>query len=208
MTSFSSVSVSPFCRARSRWPGSCSVLPPVMSAATVIRLRSRGDSSVRAQMSPNSTSSVKDTSFGAKSPISCWARVWVLRSVLIRVLRFVSERRLMRRSEPTSSRFCRRNHASGIGCRLSSFTSAGSGPPRTPVSSASIAASSSAVSSKSKTSKFSAMRSGRPTSGWPTALPGRASAASTCAASCRALGDARRWSGRRACAGACRRGRT
>ena len=41
-----------------------------MSAATVIRLRSRGESSWRAQMSPNRTSSVSDTSFGEKSPIS------------------------------------------------------------------------------------------------------------------------------------------
>ena len=51
----------------------------------VIRLRSRGESSGRAQMSPNRTSSVSDTSFGEKSPISCWARVWGSSSVLIRV---------------------------------------------------------------------------------------------------------------------------
>ena len=51
--------------------------------------------------------------------------------------------------------------ASGISRpKVSRVMLSGSGPPRTPVSSASIAASSSAVSSKSKTSKFSAMRAG------------------------------------------------
>jgi MmyB-like transcription regulator ligand binding domain len=35
------------------------VLPPVISAATVIRLRSRDESSVRSQMSPNSTSPIR-----------------------------------------------------------------------------------------------------------------------------------------------------
>src|SRR5215216_3083201 len=51
--------------------------------------------------------------------------------------------------------------ASGIGIpKASRVMSAGSGPPRLPVSSASIAASSPAVSSKLETSKFSAMRCG------------------------------------------------
>src|SRR5512137_1392815 len=45
-----------------------------MSAATVIRLRSRCDSSARSQTSPNSTSSVSSANLGAKSPMSCWAR--------------------------------------------------------------------------------------------------------------------------------------
>ena len=44
--------------------------------------------------------------------------------------------------------------------KVSRVTASGSGPPRLPVSSASIAASSSSVSSKSKTSRFSAMRVG------------------------------------------------
>jgi hypothetical protein len=39
------------------------------------RLRSRGDKPGRFQSSPNRTSSVNWTSFGAKSPSSCWARV-------------------------------------------------------------------------------------------------------------------------------------
>ena len=53
------------------------------------------------------------------------------------------------------------DQASGMGMpKVSSVMSSGSGPPRMPVSRASIAASSSAVSSKSKTSKFSAMRAG------------------------------------------------
>ena len=43
---------------------------------------------------------------------------------------------------------------------VSGLSASGSGPPRTPLSSASIAATSSAVSEKSKTSKFSAMRCG------------------------------------------------
>ena len=52
-------------------------------------------------------------------------------------------------------------HASGIGRPYaSSVMLSGSGPPRTPVSSASIAATCSGVSSKSKTSKFSAIRAG------------------------------------------------
>src|SRR5437868_13527047 len=38
-------------------------------AATVIKLRSRLESSARSQMSPNRTSSVSDTIFGKKSPI-------------------------------------------------------------------------------------------------------------------------------------------
>src|SRR3954447_2086051 len=68
MTSFSSVSVRPFSFALLRWNGSCSLFPPVISAATVMRLRSRGVNSFRSQTSPNKTSSVSDTSFGAKSP--------------------------------------------------------------------------------------------------------------------------------------------
>src|SRR5262252_5538164 len=41
-----------------------------MSAATVIRLRSRFDNSLRSQTSSNSTRSVSSTSFGEKSPMS------------------------------------------------------------------------------------------------------------------------------------------
>src|SRR5204863_120264 len=54
--------------AKSRWNTSWSVLPLVVSAATVTRLRSFADSSVRSHTSPNSTSSVKPTRAGAKSP--------------------------------------------------------------------------------------------------------------------------------------------
>src|SRR6266571_4833094 len=68
MTSLSSVSVRPFSFALLRWNGSCSLFPPVISAATVMRLRSRGVNSFRSQTSPNKTSSVSDTSFGTKSP--------------------------------------------------------------------------------------------------------------------------------------------
>src|SRR5437588_4919732 len=68
MTSLSSVSVRPFSFALVRWNGSCSLFPPVISAATVMRLRSRGVNSFRSQTSPNKTSSVSATSFGAKSP--------------------------------------------------------------------------------------------------------------------------------------------
>ncbi len=54
-----------------------------------------------------------------------------------------------------------RVQASGISIpNFSRVMTSGSGPPRTPVSSASIAESSSAVSSKSNTSKFSAIREG------------------------------------------------
>src|SRR6266487_7191248 len=68
MTSLSSVSVRPFSFSLLRWNGSCSLFPPVISAATVMRLRSRGVNSFRSQTSPNKTSSVSDTSFGTKSP--------------------------------------------------------------------------------------------------------------------------------------------
>jgi hypothetical protein len=70
MTSLSSASLRPLSLARARWPRSCSVLPFVMSATTLIRLRSRLDSFVRSQTSPKRTSSVTETSFGAKSPIA------------------------------------------------------------------------------------------------------------------------------------------
>src|SRR5947209_14542454 len=69
MTSLSSASVRPLSFALIRWPDSCSVLPPVINAATVIKLRSRLESSARSQTSPNRTSSVSDTIFGKKSPI-------------------------------------------------------------------------------------------------------------------------------------------
>ena len=53
------------------------------------------------------------------------------------------------------------DQASGISRpKASRVMASGSGPPRLPVSSPSMAAISSAVSSKSKTSKFSAMRCG------------------------------------------------
>src|SRR4051794_9274822 len=68
MTSISSSSVTPLSFAYCRWKVSCSALPPVSSAATVTRLRSRLVSCGRSQTSPNSTSSVKCTSPGAKSP--------------------------------------------------------------------------------------------------------------------------------------------
>ena len=58
------------------------VLPLVVSAATVIRLRSLGVSSVRVHTSPNSTSSVKCTSAGAKSPSIFWAAVGAVSSVM------------------------------------------------------------------------------------------------------------------------------
>src|SRR6266446_1090339 len=64
----SSASVTPFSLARCRWNGSCSELPPAISAVTVTRLRSRFDSSARSQTSPNRTSSVSCTSLGEKSP--------------------------------------------------------------------------------------------------------------------------------------------
>jgi hypothetical protein len=44
------------------------MFPPVVKAATVIRLRSLGDSCGRVQACPNRTSSVKPTKTGAKSP--------------------------------------------------------------------------------------------------------------------------------------------
>src|SRR6266480_940271 len=61
MTSLSSASVRPLSFALIRWPDSCSVLPPVINAATVIKLRSRLESSARSQTSPNRTSSRKDS---------------------------------------------------------------------------------------------------------------------------------------------------
>src|SRR5881227_2505781 len=64
----SSSSVASFCLARPRWKTSCSVFPPAVKAATVTRLRSFGDSCGRVQASPKSTSSVKCTSAGARSP--------------------------------------------------------------------------------------------------------------------------------------------
>ena len=36
----------------------------------------RGEFWLRSQMSPKSRLSVRSTSLGAKSPMSCWARVW------------------------------------------------------------------------------------------------------------------------------------
>ena len=74
IASLSSDSVTPLVFAMPRWARSCSVLPLVINAAQVIRLRSRGASSGRAHTSPNKTSSVSSTSFGAKSPMSCCAR--------------------------------------------------------------------------------------------------------------------------------------
>ena len=68
MASISSSSVAPLSLANCRWKVSCSALPPAVSAATVIRLRSFGDSCGRFHTSPNSTSSVKCTSPGAKPP--------------------------------------------------------------------------------------------------------------------------------------------
>src|SRR3954470_6682956 len=73
MASMSSASVRPFCLARARWYVSCSVFPPVVRAATVSRLRSLGESSVRGQTWPNRTSSVRRTNSGANSPNCFWA---------------------------------------------------------------------------------------------------------------------------------------
>src|SRR3954454_8520635 len=73
MASMSSSAVAPLSLAYCRWKVSCSALPPVSSAATVIRLRSRGDSSGRFHASPKRTSSVKCTRPGAKSPNICSA---------------------------------------------------------------------------------------------------------------------------------------
>src|ERR1700712_731463 len=61
---------------------SCSVFPPAIRAAIVIRLRSRGDSPSRFHTSPNSTPSVREASLGAKSPTSFCAPVWVWSSVM------------------------------------------------------------------------------------------------------------------------------
>jgi len=44
-----------------------------INAATVMRLRSRGDNSFRCQMSSKSTRSVSSTNLGAKLPINCCA---------------------------------------------------------------------------------------------------------------------------------------
>src|SRR5215467_10974241 len=68
MSSTISSRVTPFSIARGKWKFICSVLPIATSAAQVIKLRSRLDNCGRSQMSPNSTSSVSSTSFGAKSP--------------------------------------------------------------------------------------------------------------------------------------------
>src|SRR6266536_1224669 len=77
----SSSSVAPFSVARPRWNTSWSVLPPVVNAATVTRLRSLADSCGRVQTWPNRTSSVKPTSAGAKSPNILSAPEGSLRSV-------------------------------------------------------------------------------------------------------------------------------
>jgi hypothetical protein len=68
MASMSSSSLAPFCLARPRWNASWSVLPLVVSAATVTRLRSLAVSCGRVHTWPNNTSSVKPTKAGAKSP--------------------------------------------------------------------------------------------------------------------------------------------
>ncbi len=53
-----------------------------MSAVIVMRLRSRGPSSVRSYTSPNSTSSVSETSLGAKPPIIRCAALGCASSVI------------------------------------------------------------------------------------------------------------------------------
>lgn len=58
MASFTSSSVTPLRRAKSRWNCNCSVLPIAVSAATVTRLLSRFDNPSRSQTSSNSTRSV------------------------------------------------------------------------------------------------------------------------------------------------------
>src|SRR4029450_13055488 len=57
--------VTPLFSARSRWPGSWSVRYMAISAATVMKLRSRLESPGRSQTSPKSTFSLRSMSFGA-----------------------------------------------------------------------------------------------------------------------------------------------
>src|SRR5467141_2471609 len=75
MSSTSSSCVTPFSIARGKWKFICSVLPIATRAAQVIKLRSRFESWGRSQISPNSTSSLSSTSFGAKLPMAFCAAV-------------------------------------------------------------------------------------------------------------------------------------
>src|SRR5262249_35432666 len=77
-------------------------LPLAISAATVTRLRSRGERSARSQTSPNSTSSVSCASFGAKSPTSFCAAVDSFGSA-ISFLLFVLVRGVVRSATPRST---------------------------------------------------------------------------------------------------------
>src|SRR6185295_8930575 len=65
MTSPISSFVTPLASARSRWPVSWSARFMAISAATVMRLRSRLESSGRSQMSPYTTFSLSSISLGA-----------------------------------------------------------------------------------------------------------------------------------------------
>src|SRR3954449_1136243 len=86
MVSMSSSSVAPLSFANCRWKVSCSVLPLVVRAATVTRLRSFGESCGRVHTCPKSTSSVKPTSAGAKSPNIFSAPDGSLSSAIVSIL--------------------------------------------------------------------------------------------------------------------------
>src|SRR5579863_7591439 len=73
MASINSSFVTPFCTAKPRWKRSCSGRWSATRAATVIRLRSRLDNSLRSQTSSKRTRSVSSANFGAMSPINCCA---------------------------------------------------------------------------------------------------------------------------------------
>src|SRR6266852_2042592 len=75
MASTNSSCVTPFSRALARWDRSWSGRFIAMRTLTVIRLRSRGDSSGRAHTSPNSTLSVSSANLGEMSPNILWASV-------------------------------------------------------------------------------------------------------------------------------------
>lgn len=67
IVSESSSTLSPFSSALPRWWPSCSVRYSVARTLTVIRFRSRGESSGRYDTSPNRTPPVTSTGFGAIS---------------------------------------------------------------------------------------------------------------------------------------------
>src|SRR5712664_2795245 len=97
MTSPISARVTPLASARSRWPGSWSPRYIAVSAATVMRLRSRLDSPGRSQTSPYRTVSLSSMSFGATCRTSLRADDAV-RGVL-KALSFRGSRRRFRDDE-------------------------------------------------------------------------------------------------------------